>query len=48
MLSFSVAEETRLTGNVIACVAGVTRKMGRVGGIRASEEREEGMPARTL
>ena len=50
MLSFSVArftEETRLTENVIACVAGVTSKRGRVGGIRAREEGEEGMPART-
>ena len=51
MLSFSVvsfAEETRLTGNVIAYVAFVTSKRGRVGGIRAREEGEEGMPARTL
>ena len=51
VLSFSVvsfAEETRLTGNVIAYVAFVTSKRGRVGGIRAREEGEEGMPARTL
>ena len=51
VLSFSVvsfAEETRLTGNVIACMAGVTSKRGRVRRIRAREEREEGTPARTL
>ena len=51
VLSFSVAgfaEETCLTGNVIACVAGVTTKRGRVRGIRARKEREEGTPARTL
>ena len=48
VLSFSVAEETRLTGNVIAYVAFVTSKRGRVGRIRAREEGEEGMPARTL
>ena len=51
VLSFSVvsfAEETRLTGNVIACMAGVTSKRGRVRRIRARQEREEGKPARTL
>ena len=50
VVSFSVdfAEETCLTRNVIACMAGVTSKRERVRRIRARQEREEGTPARTL